>query len=140
MSNNLTLPDIKKMPWHGYFYDIHAPLIYGIIHNLTADAALSESIFIAAFEELLQKKDFLDTTPDIKPYLLKFTIRFTVNWLNISERIPESHPFFQKPGVISLLLTQCNSVAEVATLLAISENKARQTLRLECLKLRQPVH
>ncbi len=118
-----------------FIYDKYAPAMYGIIYNLTGDKFMAENFLIGSFLLVKEKDPPLKIDPAFCTYLMRYAYNFTIQQLKKHGITPkEITPVTNK--LLHLLCTQCSCLKEVASLLNITEEEAKQQLRLEFIGLR----
>lgn len=118
-------------------YDSHSAVMYGIISRLTEDEVQAEATMIAAFKQLQRSNAFTAGENGLLPRLMRYTFQFATRYLKEQGTVPKKAESFVETRLIQLLLTEYTSVAEVATVLQVTEEEVRYRLRSEFLKLRK---
>ena len=112
-------------------YDKYAPLMYGLVYDLTNSKPLAEQIFSNAFLRLKNVLSISEKRFALCGTILRHTYIYTIKQLRIQGM--EVKPFKPEPGfnIIQLLCTQCNSLKEIASRFHISEAEAKKQLLFE---------
>ncbi|MEO8116683.1 MAG: hypothetical protein ABI653_03485 [Bacteroidota bacterium] len=129
------LQENNPLSW-SHLYDKYAPVMYGLICNLTEDKLLAEEILKKTFIELKQKQVLSKIKYALLPIILRYTHSYTIEYLkNISIREKTFHPPIETE-LIHLFTTQCGSIKEAAYMLHITEKEIKKRLYVEFLHLR----
>jgi hypothetical protein len=130
-SQNNSLMSVEQI------YDRYAPAIYGIIDSLTQNPIISDKIFFNTFLKIKENLSDFKMDGKVCPKLLRFTYTYAIQQLihyGISPKVSFSDP---RNNLIHLLCTCYESLDEVTTLLKISPQEIRESIRKEYLKHNQ---
>lgn len=117
-------------------FDKYAPVMYGMICNLTSDKMMAEEILKAAFIDLKDNHVLLNEKVGFYPALMRYVHAFTKKQLTLHGINSQLNQSSEKKSLINLLCTDCSSLKEAAQLYNITEAETRKKLRLEFSQLR----
>ena len=129
------LKENEDSAWE-FLYDKYAPVMYGLIYNLTDDKVLAENFFINAFLQLKEKQMLSGINSGLCHTLLRYTYAYATKQLMEYGIKPKTLNPSEEVKLIHLLCIQCNSLKEVASILNITEEETKKRLRSEVLKIR----
>ncbi|MDZ4708119.1 MAG: hypothetical protein SH818_06910 [Saprospiraceae bacterium] len=119
-------------------YQKYAPLIYGIILNMTGDKRIASEIFKDAFVGLKRKKILSRNHITLCQTLLRHAHKLTLKYLQLRGRVQaNSSPFHSKFRLLNLLYCELISAKEVAQKLNMTEQEILLNLRMEFNQLRR---
>lgn len=119
-------------------YQKYAPLIFGIILNMTGEKRIAIEIFKEAFNALKRKRIFSRAHISLCQTLLRHAYKLTLKYLELKKRTPvHSHPFNQKFRLLNLLFYELISTKEAAQKLKMTEQELLLHLRKEFNQLRR---
>jgi DNA-binding CsgD family transcriptional regulator len=97
---------------------------------------MANEILMDAFNQLKEHRILSRVSYGLWPYLLKYARNFALRQLR-RNRVNAAPDYPAKETkILYLLLTQCNTLKEVATILNISKETAKKKLHLEFSELR----
>ncbi|MEO6254853.1 MAG: hypothetical protein ABIO79_16200 [Ferruginibacter sp.] len=117
-------------------YDKYAPVMYGLIYNLTDDKVLAERILIHAFIQLKEKQTLSRINSGLCYTLLRYIYTFATNHFKEYGIIPKTLNPSEEVKLIHLFCIQCNSLKEIASILNLTEERTIKKVRSQLLKFR----
>lgn len=122
-------------------YQKYAPMIYGIILNLTGHQRIASEIFKEAFLDLKRKRIFSRAHIALCQTLLRHAYKLTMKYLDLKGMKPINvRPFHGNFKMLNLLYFDLISTKDAAVKLNISEQEVLVKLRMEFNQLRrQPI-
>lgn len=118
-------------------YDKYAPVMYGVISNLSKDTGLADEIFIKAFQQVIYNKIISRSTYGHCPALISYTYKFAIQQLLQHHIEPKKNTSAKTQSALNLLYTRCGSLKEAAFFLDLSEDEVKRKLHDEFLELRK---
>ncbi|MEO5675418.1 MAG: hypothetical protein ABIQ74_12305 [Chitinophagales bacterium] len=118
-------------------YDRYAPVMYGVISNLSKDKGFADEIFIKAFQQVIYNKIISRSTQGHCPELISYTYKFAIQQLLQHQIEPKKSTPAKTQSVLNLLFTRCGTLKEAAFFLNLSEDEVKRKLHEEFLELRR---
>jgi len=133
-----TLPHHDNLIVWEQVYQKYAPLIYGIILNMTGDKRIASEIFKDAFVDLKRKRILSRNHITLCQTLLRYAHKLTLKYLQLRGRVPANpSPFQSKFRLLNMLYCELISTKEAAQKLNMSEQEVLLHLRMEFNQLRR---
>lgn len=137
---SLTLDKNNIHSWEKV-YDQHAPMMYGIILNMTGDEKFACEILEEVFLDLTKQSILPVTSTTLLLHLLRHTYRFTIKWLEIRGMTPQNlQPANHNYPHINLFFFQEINFKQAAQKNDITEKDLQKKLRAEFNQLRTHSH
>lgn len=119
-------------------YQKYAPLIYGIIVNMTRDKRIAAEIFKDAFYNLKRRRILSRTPIALCQTLLRHAYKLALKYLEMKGRTAvNTSPFHSQFRVLNLLYFDLMPTKEAAQKLNMTEQEILRSLRMEFLKFRR---
>lgn len=119
-------------------YQKYAPLIYGIILNMTRDKRIAADIFKEAFYGLKRRRILSRTPIALCQALLRHACKLTLKYLEIRGRTAVNcSPFPGQFKILNLLYYDLLPTKEAAQKLNMTEQEVLRSLRMEFVKFRR---
>ncbi|MDZ4845838.1 MAG: hypothetical protein SH857_09840 [Chitinophagales bacterium] len=121
----------KESVWE-IVHDKYAPMMYGVILNMTGDDKIAEEIFKETFRELKERRMLSRIYTALCHCLLRHTYRLTLKHLKARKLKPVSYkPLNGSYPLINLLCFELVSLKEAALKSGIPERDVPKKLRAE---------
>lgn len=119
-------------------YQKYAPLIFGVILNMTGEKRIAVEIFKEAFMDLKRKRIFSRADIALCQSLLRQAYKLTLKYLELRGRSPhQDSPFHSRFRLLNLLYFDLVSTREAAQKLNMDEQDILVQLRMEIQQLRK---
>ena len=121
----------------GHLYDKYAPLMYGIILNITNDKRIAEKILKKAFLELTKRKILSEVHLVLPMDILRHTYEITLKQMqSIGRKLLNPQPFNGNYPLTNLFYFGLTTVREAAIKFGLTEAEVQQRLREELNQIR----